>query len=206
MFNLDKTNMHHLLALPWNLCMTLTCYSNVKLQKNPEKVKRARNWTETDWWRFSLIFNFPSLRCPGHPLAPMHAGAGSPLLTTLTKQSTPLLQEAGGNPELEEIEPQPLDMSVPTDSCRSALTYFALLPIVLPLWLTLPDTRKQSGESWLMSLIQFNFQGGGEEEEENAPLDLSWPDTCRERITYLAFLPIIIPLWLTLPDTRKESG
>ena len=51
------------------------------------------------------------------------------------------------NPELEEIEPQPLDMSIPTDSCRSALTYFALLPIVLPLWLTLPDTRKQSGES-----------------------------------------------------------
>jgi len=45
-----------------------------------------------------------------------------------------------------------------------------------------------------------------EEEEENQPLDLSWPDTCRERITYVAFLPIIVPLWLTLPDTRKESG
>jgi len=49
-------------------------------------------------------------------------------------------------------------------------------------------------------------EGGGEEEEENQPLDLSWPDTCRERITYVAFLPIIIPLWLTLPDTRKESA
>jgi len=48
--------------------------------------------------------------------------------------------------------------------------------------------------------------GGGEEEEENQPLDLSWPDTCRERITYVAFLPIIVPLWLTLPDTRKESA
>jgi len=35
---------------------------------------------------------------------------------------------------------------------------------------------------------------------------LSWPDTCRERITYVAFLPIIVPLWLTLPDTRKESA
>jgi len=49
-------------------------------------------------------------------------------------------------------------------------------------------------------------EGGGDEEEENQPLDLSWPDTCRERITYIAFLPIIIPLWLTLPDTRKESA
>jgi sodium/potassium/calcium exchanger 2 len=45
-----------------------------------------------------------------------------------------------------------------------------------------------------------------QEEEENQPLDLSWPDTCRERITYVAFLPIIVPLWLTLPDTRKESA
>merc|ERR1712012_998385 len=44
------------------------------------------------------------------------------------------------------------------------------------------------------------------EEEENQPLDLSWPDSCRERITYILFLPIIIPLWLTLPDTRKASG
>lgn len=48
--------------------------------------------------------------------------------------------------------------------------------------------------------------GGGDDEEENQPLDLSWPDSCRERITYLLFLPIIIPLWLTLPDTRKASG
>ena len=47
---------------------------------------------------------------------------------------------------------------------------------------------------------------GQAEEDENAPLDLSWPDSCRERITYLLFLPIIIPLWLTLPDTRKSSG
>ena len=51
-----------------------------------------------------------------------------------------------------------------------------------------------------------HFQAGGEEEEDNQPLDLSWPDTFRERVTYLSFLPIIIPLWLTLPDTRKESG
>ena len=45
-----------------------------------------------------------------------------------------------------------------------------------------------------------------EEEDENQPLDLSWPESCRERLTYVLFLPIIIPLWLTLPDTRKQSG
>ena len=96
-------------------------------------------------------------------------------------------------------------MSIPTD-CKGAIVYFALLPIVFPLWLTLPDTRKNSGEVVTNKLINYHFQGGGDEEEENQPLDLSWPDTCRERITYIAFLPIIIPLWLTLPDTRKESG
>jgi len=52
--------------------------------------------------------------------------------------------EGGGNPELEEVQPQPLDMSIPTDSFLRAITYFVLLPIVFPLWLTLPDTRKQS--------------------------------------------------------------
>ena len=54
------------------------------------------------------------------------------------------------------------------------------------------------------------WQGAGaapsDEEEENQPLDLSWPDSWRERITYILFLPIIMPLWLTLPDTRKASG
>ena len=44
------------------------------------------------------------------------------------------------------------------------------------------------------------------EEEENQPLDLSWPESWRERVTYLLFLPIIIPLWVSLPDTRKASG
>ena len=44
------------------------------------------------------------------------------------------------------------------------------------------------------------------EDEDAAPLDLSWPDTCRERLTYVLVLPIVVPLWLTLPDTRKPSG
>jgi hypothetical protein len=30
-------------------------------------------------------------------------------------------------------------------------------------------------------------------------------DLIRERITYVIVLPIILPLWLTLPDTKKQS-
>lgn len=43
----------------------------------------------------------------------------------------------------------------------------------------------------------------GEEEEENEPLSLEWPETRRKQATYLFLLPIVFPLWLTLPDVRN---
>lgn len=46
-------------------------------------------------------------------------------------------------------------------------------------------------------------QGDGEEEEEE-PLDISWPKTWRRRITYLLLIPIVFPLYFTLPDVRHE--
>ncbi|XP_049451202.1 sodium/potassium/calcium exchanger 1-like isoform X1 [Epinephelus fuscoguttatus] len=42
-----------------------------------------------------------------------------------------------------------------------------------------------------------------EEEEENEPLSLEWPETRRKQATYLFLLPIVFPLWLTLPDVRN---
>ncbi|XP_075677794.1 solute carrier family 24 member Nckx30C isoform X3 [Dermatophagoides pteronyssinus] len=41
--------------------------------------------------------------------------------------------------------------------------------------------------------------------ENNDPLDVSWPETLRERLTYCLLAPIIIPLWLTLPDVRRPD-
>nr|XP_061791690.1 sodium/potassium/calcium exchanger 2-like [Nerophis lumbriciformis] len=49
-------------------------------------------------------------------------------------------------------------------------------------------------------------QMGEEEEDEDQPLSLAWPDTNRKRLTYLVILPIVFPLWLTLPDVRRESS
>jgi solute carrier family 24 (sodium/potassium/calcium exchanger), member 2 len=43
-------------------------------------------------------------------------------------------------------------------------------------------------------------------EEPNEPLDISFPDGCRKRITYILVAPIMFPLWLTLPDTRSPKG
>ncbi|KAJ8007788.1 hypothetical protein DPEC_G00097830 [Dallia pectoralis] len=45
-----------------------------------------------------------------------------------------------------------------------------------------------------------------DEEEEDQPLSLSWPDTMRKRFTYLLIMPIVFPLWLTLPDVRKPTA
>nr|AYD91343.1 Sodium/potassium/calcium exchanger 2 [Geotria australis] len=43
-------------------------------------------------------------------------------------------------------------------------------------------------------------------DDDEQPLSLAWPDTCRKRITFLVILPIIFPLWLTLPDVRNPSS
>ncbi|KAM3589950.1 uncharacterized protein V6R79_000419 [Siganus canaliculatus] len=45
-----------------------------------------------------------------------------------------------------------------------------------------------------------------DEEEEDQPLSLSWPESNRKRFTYLLIIPIVLPLWLTLPDVRKQSS
>ena len=42
-------------------------------------------------------------------------------------------------------------------------------------------------------------------DDESQPLDLSWPDTCSKRISYIALLPLILPMAITLPDTRRPN-
>ncbi|XP_036140381.1 sodium/potassium/calcium exchanger Nckx30C isoform X2 [Monomorium pharaonis] len=46
------------------------------------------------------------------------------------------------------------------------------------------------------------------EEDEPGPegLNMSWPNSPRKRLTYILVLPILFPLWLTLPDTRTPRG
>ncbi|XP_063781663.1 sodium/potassium/calcium exchanger 1 [Pseudophryne corroboree] len=45
-----------------------------------------------------------------------------------------------------------------------------------------------------------------DEEEPDEPLSLEWPDTKRKQITYLLLLPIVFPLWLTVPDVRSPKS
>ncbi|XP_041853326.1 sodium/potassium/calcium exchanger 1 [Melanotaenia boesemani] len=45
-----------------------------------------------------------------------------------------------------------------------------------------------------------------EEEQEDEPLSLHWPETRRKQATYLFLLPIVFPLWLTVPDVRNQKS
>ncbi|XP_034357821.1 sodium/potassium/calcium exchanger 2 isoform X4 [Arvicanthis niloticus] len=44
------------------------------------------------------------------------------------------------------------------------------------------------------------------EEEDDQPLSLSWPSNTRKQVTFLIVLPIVFPLWITLPDVRKPAS
>ncbi|XP_054892816.1 sodium/potassium/calcium exchanger 1-like isoform X4 [Poeciliopsis prolifica] len=51
-----------------------------------------------------------------------------------------------------------------------------------------------------------NKEAEEQNEEESEPLSLMWPHTSRKRATYLFLLPIVFPLWLTLPDVRNLAS
>ncbi|XP_033613635.1 sodium/potassium/calcium exchanger 2 isoform X2 [Fukomys damarensis] len=44
------------------------------------------------------------------------------------------------------------------------------------------------------------------EEDDDQPLSLAWPSNARKQATFLIVLPIVFPLWITLPDVRKPSS
>ncbi|XP_074862512.1 sodium/potassium/calcium exchanger 1 [Carettochelys insculpta] len=45
-----------------------------------------------------------------------------------------------------------------------------------------------------------------EEEEQGEPLSLKWPETRRKQAMYLFLLPVVFPLWLTVPDVRNPNS
>nr|AYD91351.1 Sodium/potassium/calcium exchanger 1 [Aptychotrema vincentiana] len=45
-----------------------------------------------------------------------------------------------------------------------------------------------------------------EDSNDEEPLSLEWPETLRKQVTYLCLLPIVFPLWLTVPDVRNPAS
>ncbi|XP_075787606.1 sodium/potassium/calcium exchanger 2 [Pelodiscus sinensis] len=54
--------------------------------------------------------------------------------------------------------------------------------------------------------IAHGIEENSEDDDQEQPLSLAWPDTLRKKLTYLAVFPIVFPLWITLPDVRKPSS
>ncbi|KAM3720527.1 Sodium/potassium/calcium exchanger [Dirofilaria immitis] len=44
------------------------------------------------------------------------------------------------------------------------------------------------------------------EEKEEKPLDMTWPEKFHRQFIYLLLSPILFPLWVTLPDVRKQNA
>lgn len=73
-----------------------------------------------------------------------------------------------------------------------------------------PQRSELSGDSGSSSSSSTNDEDegddeeeGAEEEEDSEPLSLQWPQTPTKQASYLFLLPIVFPLWLTLPDVRN---
>ncbi|KAJ2948685.1 hypothetical protein O0L34_g7942 [Tuta absoluta] len=67
--------------------------------------------------------------------------------------------------------------------------------------LDLPNGGLQAADVQLDAIEEI-----GDLEEDTTPLDMSWPQGFRKRLTYLLVAPIVFPLWITLPDTRAPKG
>jgi len=51
-----------------------------------------------------------------------------------------------------------------------------------------------------------NEGADGDDDDDSKPLDMSWPEGTRKQLTYVCLLPILLPLYLTLPDARTPTG
>lgn len=64
-------------------------------------------------------------------------------------------------------------------------------PLCGPLWLIFPLCRAPQSNDL---------------DDASEPLNMSWPKEGRKRLTYVLVAPILVPLWITLPDTRTPRG
>ncbi|KAF0041061.1 hypothetical protein F2P81_006959 [Scophthalmus maximus] len=68
------------------------------------------------------------------------------------------------------------------------------------------ENDKDSDDSSKSENNNKNEKKEQEEEKDNEPLSLVWPDTRRKQATYLLLLPIVVPLWFTVPDVRNQKS
>uniref|UniRef100_A0A2K6V4G2 Sodium/potassium/calcium exchanger 1 n=1 Tax=Saimiri boliviensis boliviensis TaxID=39432 RepID=A0A2K6V4G2_SAIBB len=67
--------------------------------------------------------------------------------------------------------------------------------------------EKSGGETQPEPEGETEEKSGGETQPEGEePLSLDWPETRQKQAIYLFLLPIVFPLWLTVPDVRRPES
>ena len=54
-------------------------------------------------------------------------------------------------------------------------------------------------------LFEIHKQQNAEDEDGEEPLDVSFPEDTRGRVAWILMSPIVIPLWLMVPDVRNPG-
>ncbi|XP_061825449.2 sodium/potassium/calcium exchanger 1 isoform X1 [Nerophis lumbriciformis] len=77
---------------------------------------------------------------------------------------------------------------------------------LIPFYEDQPAGEEESAEDGDEDHSDEDSDDSSEDENEDEPLSLEWPESPRKQITYLILLPIVFPLWLTVPDVRKQTS
>ena len=67
------------------------------------------------------------------------------------------------------------------------------------------EKKKKKGSAWTDSTNDDNEEEEAEKDgNDEEPLTIKWPSSCRKRFTYILLIPIVYLLYFSLPDVRNE--
>lgn len=137
-----------------------------------------------------------------HTIDPLHAGKLDDQAAHLHAIASlnVLLEKDGENSREGNKTTQTSDLTQP--ECSTAVTELSTVPSDLGS----ASVSVVTAANGAANAANGTTAGTDEDEEEAKPLDLSWPDTLRKQLMYIIVAPIILVLWLTLPDCRSSRG
>ncbi|NWV21611.1 NCKX1 protein, partial [Origma solitaria] len=123
------------------------------------------------------------------------------ILSNMAKAKAETLEGQGSQPEEEKKAPSTVQVTPASDSEPSKDRQKADVPQDgQP-----PSSSDTSDDS--SSESQEDSDGDSTEgDESDEPLSLEWPESRKKQAIYLFLLPIVFPLWSTLPDVRNPDS
>ncbi|NWR83641.1 NCKX1 protein, partial [Furnarius figulus] len=124
------------------------------------------------------------------------------ILSNMAKAKAETMDGQGPQPEEEEKVPGTVQVTPASDSELSKDTQKADAPQEgQP-----PSGSESSADSSSESEEDSEEDSTDGDDENDEPLSLEWPETRKKQAIYLFLLPIVFPLWSTLPDVRNPDS